>query len=474
MRLSDIVNLGKEYLIVGLCLAMLLGIGFILWYFLYFKKKRNGERLKWGRVVWAGVFLIYLVVVFGATMLSRGNFYGNEKIYPLFYSYKDAWNDFSMTEWRNIILNILMFVPLGILVPLLFKKMQDFWKVYLVGFGVTCFIEIAQLFLKRGVFEQDDLLGNTVGVMIGYGLYRLGKYILNRVRYQKREKCGQMLLLQIPFLMAFAAFGTIFLVYYGKELGNLSCEYIIKQKNISVTSDMNFEEETTAVSVYKAKIFSVEETENCVRELFSKQGYSIDESRTDIYENTAFYYSKEGENRLSVWFYYDGGTFHYNDFERGFFDEENSVKVKTDATEEEVRGALENIGVFVPTGTVFENKGEGTYCFTADKVMLDDTMYDGEIDCVYYEDGSFGEINSQVMELNVYKEFEILSEKEAYEELVEGEFSYWRADEEMLNIQVQEIKLEYRLDTKGFYQPVYVFEADMNGWQGELIVPAIK
>lgn len=474
MRLSDIVDLGFRYMGIGVLLLTIIGIGFGLWYLLYFKKKRPDSKLKVGKILLVGAFVVYLVIVIGATMLSRGNFYGNTKIYPLFYSYIDAWNDFSVTEWRNIILNIFMFVPLGIFLPVLIKKMQRFWKVYLTGLGFTCLIEITQLLLKRGVFEPDDILGNTVGAMIGYGVFSLGKYIVDWGKTKKRGKRAQVFCLQLPIIIAVTAFSSIFLVYHTKELGNLDCAYILKQKNISVTSDLIFEEETPKTMVYKAKVLSVEETEEIAKELFARQNCTIDESRTDIYENSAIYYSEEGGNRFSVWFEYDGGTFWFTDYEKGFLGEEEQVKVKTDATEEEIRQALLTAGIFVPMAAEFENKGEGTYSFIADMVDEDKIMYDGQLECVYYEDGKFGQIENGMMELSGYKEFEIMSPKEAYEELKEGKFSYWRADDTILNIRVKNVRLGYCLDTKGFYQPVYVFDAYVDEWQCELVVPAIK
>ena len=158
MRLSDIVSMGIDYILVGIVALLFVGTVFSLWYFLWFKKKRVGEKLDKKRLLILSIFIIYGVVVLGVTMLSRGNYYGNNKIYPLFYSYKDAWNDFSKTEWRNIILNICMFVPLGIFIPLVSEKTKRFWIVYLLGAGITCCIECFQLVTKRGVFELDDLL----------------------------------------------------------------------------------------------------------------------------------------------------------------------------------------------------------------------------------------------------------------------------------------------------------------------------
>ena len=95
MRLMDIVSLGMDYIVVGIVALLFVGMVFSLWYFLRFKKRRAGEKLDKKRLLIWAVFIIYGVVVLGVTMLSRGNYYGNNKIYPLFYSYKDAWNDFS-------------------------------------------------------------------------------------------------------------------------------------------------------------------------------------------------------------------------------------------------------------------------------------------------------------------------------------------------------------------------------------------
>lgn len=473
MRVSDIVNLGLEYLMAGVVFLIIIGIGFAVWYLAYFKKKHPNDKIRTNRIILAGAFFLYLVVVLGATMLSRAGFYGNTKIYPLFYSYKDAWTDFSLTEWRNIILNILMFVPFGIFLPLLFKIMQKFWKVYLAGLGLTLLIEILQLLLKRGIFEPDDILGNTVGAMIGYGVYCLGRYMVQWLKYKRKEKGGQVFCLQLPLLFTVVAFGAIFLVYHAQELGNLDCTYLIKQKNISVSSEVEFKQETAPVVVYQADVLSVSETEELAKDLFARQNCDIDESRTDIYENTALYYSA-GENRFSVWFDYDGGTFHMTDFERIFADEDGQNPIKADASEDEIRKAFSDAGIYVPESAEFENKGDGIYCFRADKITVGDVMYDGVLEGTYYAAGKFGRIENGIVEFVEYKEAYIISEEEAYRELKEGKFSYWRADDSVLNVRVEAVILDYRMDTKGFYQPVYNFEAFVNERQTEIVVPAIK
>ena len=72
----------------------------------------------------------------------------------------------------NIPGNILIFLPLGLLPPLLWGKMEKLWKTALFGFGVSLFIEVTQLILPRGT-DVDDLLLNTFGTLLGYALFAL-------------------------------------------------------------------------------------------------------------------------------------------------------------------------------------------------------------------------------------------------------------------------------------------------------------
>ncbi len=473
MRISDIINLGIEYIMLGIFLAVVVGIGFALWYFLHFKKKRYGERLNIKKGLLWGVFLIYIVVVFGVTLLSRGNWYGNMKIYPLFYSYKDAWNDFSMTEWRNIILNILMFVPFGFLLPMLSKKLSKFWKVSLSGFGVTCMIEVMQFTLEKGIFEPDDLMGNTIGTMIGYGAYVLFMWVISKVgKIQETGKVRgrSVLLYQIPLFIVVAGFTTIFIAYNTKELGNLGNSHIIKQKNLDVTTEMKFSDVDKDAIVYKVPVLTVKETEELAKTIFSKQGLSIDANRNDVYENSALYYS-DGGNRLSVWIDYDGGTFRYTDYDESFDDE---IVVDDSATEEEIRQALWEIGIYVPIDAWFENIGNGNYQFVAEYVVDSEGLYDGVITCTYNSNGKIGNVNYQLLQLDEYKTFPIISEQEAYEKLVDGQFLYYRQNEAPLVITVTDVVIEYETDTKGYYQPVYTFLVLVNDLEGNITIDAIK
>lgn len=79
---------------------------------------------------------------------------------------------------RQYALNVLMFVPIGFLLPILWEKYRD-WKSVL-GFGcfLTLFIEIAQVFTFRAT-DIDDLITNILGTAIGWMTVR---YLSRKLR----------------------------------------------------------------------------------------------------------------------------------------------------------------------------------------------------------------------------------------------------------------------------------------------------
>lgn len=83
--------------------------------------------------------------------------------------------------WQiNIIGNVAMFIPVGIILPVCFKKLNNIFKVTLAAFGMSLIIEISQfLFYDRGT-DIDDLILNTTGAFIGAVIYLLVMIICRR------------------------------------------------------------------------------------------------------------------------------------------------------------------------------------------------------------------------------------------------------------------------------------------------------
>lgn len=70
------------------------------------------------------------------------------------------------------VLNVILFVPLGILAPLLLPKKVSWWQVALLGLAVSLAIELTQLVNMR-ITDVDDLIMNTLGALVGYVAYCL-------------------------------------------------------------------------------------------------------------------------------------------------------------------------------------------------------------------------------------------------------------------------------------------------------------
>ena len=70
----------------------------------------------------------------------------------------------------NIMGNIILFVPIGLGVPLLWSVSGRLTLV--IGFLSSLFIELCQLLMLRGT-DVDDLILNTLGVLLGVLLYKL-------------------------------------------------------------------------------------------------------------------------------------------------------------------------------------------------------------------------------------------------------------------------------------------------------------
>ena len=73
----------------------------------------------------------------------------------------------------NLLGNILLFIPLGLLPPLLSWKLRRFWKTLLLAAGIMAVVEIAQMLLLVGTCDVDDLILNVCGAALGYWLFYL-------------------------------------------------------------------------------------------------------------------------------------------------------------------------------------------------------------------------------------------------------------------------------------------------------------
>jgi len=75
----------------------------------------------------------------------------------------------------NTVGNTAMFIPIGIIWPAVFRKLDTHGKIIAAGVGFSLCIEILQLPFFDRVTDIDDLILNSLGFLMGYGIYLLVK-----------------------------------------------------------------------------------------------------------------------------------------------------------------------------------------------------------------------------------------------------------------------------------------------------------
>ncbi|WP_413304240.1 VanZ family protein [Bacillus sp. 1P10SD] len=81
---------------------------------------------------------------------------------------------------ENLAGNVVGFIPLGFILPLLLKKFQRLSAVMAASFCLSLSYEILQLLFEFGSFDVDDLILNTLGGMLGYIPSKLFIYFLRK------------------------------------------------------------------------------------------------------------------------------------------------------------------------------------------------------------------------------------------------------------------------------------------------------
>ena len=146
-------------------------------------------------IVWTYIYMIYValalyVAQIGSVwdMMSYKHFMGSINTTP-----------FAPGGLVPDILNIIMFMPLGFLLPLIWKNFRKGWKVALTGFGFSVMIEFCQLFNTR-VSDVDDLIMNTVGACVGYIIWKVFSRLVRKTKTVEVTKAEPITYLALAVL----------------------------------------------------------------------------------------------------------------------------------------------------------------------------------------------------------------------------------------------------------------------------------
>lgn len=392
----------------------------------------------------------------------------------LFSSYVNAWNKWSLPELQLIIFNMLMFVPLGILLPLIHYKNKSFWRVFFISIVVTLCLETYQFISGKGIFELDDLVHNTIGSLAGYFFIMA---ILTSIEQRKLKSAPIVKAFAIP-LSFVMLFGIASVVYNAQQFGNLpfkpaqkqSMEQIAVQLETQLTNDSS-----NACIYYNSNVRNINNFKTISQSIsrrfdLQQQG----DIRMEGENRQLTFIDGEGDNYYLTYFMSNGSwSFSSDAYSEGV------PKVDIKQQKQSMEEWLEDEGLF-PSNATYEQQDERTIRWDLDEPEnLQSTCEDitqGFLIITLSDQQTPDSIAYYVSNNQMAGEKEIISRQEAYEALLNGEFSLFNPLQEGDTLTITDVRIDYTYDTKGFYQPVYIFNGNVNNPDStvEISIPAIK
>lgn len=179
--------------------SVILGIT-CLWILVRLIVNLRQKRFSWKREL--QLILVYICI----TVVTRFTFFPFSKVdgqvQPLIFDLAKSFPPrinlipfiylFDYPVFREALLNLIgnttMFIPLGVVWPSVFKKLNTHGKVIAAGVGYSLCIEILQLPFVDRVSDIDDLILNSLGFLTGYGIYLLARAIGRAVKRRRGRK----------------------------------------------------------------------------------------------------------------------------------------------------------------------------------------------------------------------------------------------------------------------------------------------
>ena len=460
LMLPVIIIIGIEFLLIAL-------------YFFYYRERQSDhqKQLPLKQLLLGAIFIGYIVFVLELTVIGRGTSHYMQMNLQPFSGYIDAWKKYSLRDLQNCLFNILMFVPLGMFLPLLIAKFKEFKWLLLVVVGATMSIETYQTLSGAGIFELDDLINNSLGGIIGYQLYRLATSIAHNKKVKLKSLIGN---LAIPLLMGFIFIGMN-IVYAQQEFGHLAINAYTKSKmsDVDVFTSLELSSAPTVAPIYK-KMIKNDDVEDLLQQ---KLGLSERNAQNDKSHGETLVKDKDG-----VLF-----TLVKNDAEGQWWLTENNYKPEQTSVagqEEKAKSLMDELSILPQDAefTVLEN-GEFEWQLP-DRPDLNRDYWTGDIGLGLKQDGRVYSLAYSLHKNQFIREVNILSPSEVYERIKRGEFPQIKynalvQEEDLIikkgdQIEIESIELSHMYDTKGYYQPIYEVSGKFNGNEWFTLIQARK
>lgn len=418
----------------------------------YYKANGDKNPPSLGRMMPSILLFGYLGGLFTVTLFIRAN--GDSAIqWHLFRALREAWNTFTFQAWINPLLNIGVFVPLGVLLPLVSDAFCRWYTVLATGVSGSFLIETVQYIFQRGIADVDDLFCNTLGTMLGFCLCMV---ILSALK-KKLSLCVCYAVL--PVLSATVLAG-VFITYYTQPYGNLANApaFAVNTKDIDWVLKCDLSNEPMIATVYWAEPYDRASCDAFCTKFAQQAGANLNSKyfTIDYYDNTTYFSDHAG--------FYISVNLNDRSYSASIPIENVTKKKYIVMDENNLRSFLQELDINIPVeATFFKETAEawsGWATFQANQVIVDNSMVDGVLRCLTHGNNLL--IENSMSTYVIWSREHIISEVQAYNQLCKGEFSngQWFEACAPHEVKILSCTLRYITDSKGFYQPVYEFELE--------------
>ena len=277
-------------------LPIVCGVTILIYAAFHFLYGRRREYITLGRIA-AEFFLLgwIFMYLYVTQFMSFGNGLGARINLVPFQIFRIAIR-YGVTNagmLKQIVLNAVMVMPLGFLLPIVFPKhFSRIETVIGVSFAITLITEMIQYFTLRGA-DIDDIIANTIGGVLGFGLYVIVIGLLSIIRrkpcsqYMRKSRYAVNLAVSvIAFVISICPFIVVHLADAGSEYGSI---YYGHNQPTHVEIPETISDEGTTAIVYKQ--VHPETTEELQQRLLDATGFS------GIFQGNEL---EDGSNRIVV------------------------------------------------------------------------------------------------------------------------------------------------------------------------------
>ncbi|MGF9641891.1 VanZ family protein [Paenibacillus sp. MABNS29] len=119
-------------------------------------------------ILYTGLLLYWMFLGFGRTLRPGPPYSYNMVPFDTIRQYWRAMESFPFRVWGvNLLGNIGVFIPFGILVPIIWVSMRSIGSLLLTIVIALVILEVSQMLLGAGTMDVDDIILNVLGVLCG-------------------------------------------------------------------------------------------------------------------------------------------------------------------------------------------------------------------------------------------------------------------------------------------------------------------